>query len=349
MRLAKSSRTANLPEARAGGPSQARSNNQQQQQQYQQHQMTATTNVTEPVGAAQSQNQIVDDAIWRPADAVGHDQYHAQPPPSNVAATSQLDAANEMDFGVKFMGGGLDAMPGTVMRVQPTAAAATTTTGEPFQPHGPQLQPQQQHQQYMQTHDTTTPAEHSITMPTVVGHPSSNYYTAEKPRQRVEAGRQEDHDEAECHPFWLSWRDIFLGTWMIITGVLQIPLVVGDGFAKAMHHTPVLYGDKTVRKWPQLTGFPHGCVAGVQALWFGVYDGGTDWVILPYKAVRDGEGIQGGLKGFLQGLANAVFKPVAGCTAFVCHPVFGIYKEFCKIKVVVRHEKGSRPRDTPPV
>ncbi|KAK7973675.1 general substrate transporter [Apiospora arundinis] len=105
MRLAKSSRTANLPEARAGGPSQARSNNPQQQQQYQQHQMTATTNVTEPVGAAQSQNQIVDDAIWRPADAVGHDQYHAQPPPSNVAATSQLDAANEMDFGVKFMGG----------------------------------------------------------------------------------------------------------------------------------------------------------------------------------------------------------------------------------------------------
>ncbi|KAK7973676.1 hypothetical protein PG989_015524 [Apiospora arundinis] len=84
---------------------------------------------------------------------------------------------------------------------------------------------------------------------------------------------------------------------------------------------------------------------------------------------------KGGLKGFLQGLANAVFKPVAaetgpvqssphhnilmqradknpvppGCTAFVCHPIFGIYKEFSKIKVVVRHEKSSRARDTPPV
>ncbi|KAK8005549.1 hypothetical protein PG990_011586 [Apiospora arundinis] len=177
-----------------------------------------------------------------------------------MATTSQLDAANEMDFGVKFIGG-LDAMPGAVTRVQPTAS--TPVTGELLHPHIQHQHQQQQQQQHMQTHDPTM-AEHPA-IPTIAGPPSSNYYAADKPRQRVEADRQEeDHDEAECHPFWLSWRDIFLGLWMIITGVLQIPLVVGDGFAKAMHHTPVLYGDKTVRKWPQLTGFPHGCVAGCQ-------------------------------------------------------------------------------------
>ncbi|KAK8070661.1 UDP-glucose-sterol transferase [Apiospora hydei] len=226
-----------------------------------------------------------------------------------------------MDFGVKFIGG-LDAMPGTVARVQPTAQPTADTTNRETPP--PRAKP---------------PVDLS-------GH-------AEK-RQREEAGRQEDdHDEAECHPFWLSWRDIFLGIWLIVIGLLKIPLVIGDGMGKALHHTPELYGDKTVRKWPRLTGFPHGCVAGCLGLWYGLRDGLTDWVIFPYKAVRDGEGAQGCLKGFLQGIANIIVKISAGlspgCLAVVFHPIFGIYKEFCKIKVVVKHERTSHFRDTPPV
>ncbi|KAK7946319.1 uncharacterized protein PG986_010640, partial [Apiospora aurea] len=183
------------------------------------------------------------------------------------------------------------------------------------------------------------------------GGPSS--YAA-KPRQRIEPGRQdEERDEAECHPFWLSWRDILLGIWLVVIGLLKIPLVIGDGMGKALHHTPELYGDKTVRKWPRLTGFPHGCVAApvhsCLGLRHGLYDGLTDWVTLPYKAARDGGGVQECLKGFLQGLANMVFKLSAGCFAIVFHPIFGIYKEFCKIKVVVKHEKGLHAKDTPPV
>lgn len=255
MRLAKSSSRANLPEARAGA---APSHSQPSHQHH--HQETAgATAVMEPVGAAQSQlpqqGQVIDDAGLTRADVVGHE---VQLPSSNMVATSQFDAAQAIDFGAKFIGGGLDAMPGTVTRVQqptpPTAAAAGETV--PVQTLGQQ---QQQQQQHMQTQQYLTAAEQPT--PTAAVGPSMDYY-ADKPRRRTEASPQQDHDEAECHPFWLSWRDVFLGIWLIVTGVLKIPLVLGDGMGKALHHTPELYGDKTVRKWPRLTGFPHGCVAG---------------------------------------------------------------------------------------
>ena len=42
-------------------------------------------------------------------------------------------------------------------------------------------------------------------------------------------------------------------------------------------------------------------------------------------------------------------KQVPGCFAILFHPIFGIYEEFCKTKVVVRHEKSSHAKDTPPV
>ncbi|KAK8074059.1 hypothetical protein PG994_004958 [Apiospora phragmitis] len=212
-------------------------------------------------------------------------------------------------------------MPGTVTRVQPTAAqpTAATTTREPLQPHD---------QQHLQSHDLTAAGQQTP--------PVGPSLYADKPRQRVEPGRQdEERDEADCHPFWLSWRDISLGIWLIIIGLLKIPLVVGDGRGKALHHTPELYGDKTVRKWPRLTGFPHGCVAGCSGLWYGFYDGLTDWVTLPHKAARDGGGVPGCLKGFLRGLANIFFKLSAGCFAIVFHPIFGIYKEFARFKAVV--------------
>ncbi|KAK8067681.1 hypothetical protein PG996_006793 [Apiospora saccharicola] len=315
MRLAKSGpdgRSAN-PEARVGESPQAQSNDQHQ------HRTVAIDVTTPPAIAVQPRNQIAHDASMRQSGDFGS----GQPTPSDIMK-SQMDTAHAMDFGVKFIGG-LDAMPGTLKRVPPTATAATS---DPSQPHGQQNQ---------------VPPAALQRKP--VG-PSSY---PEKPREGEKTGRQGDHDETECHPFWLSWRDIFLGIWLIVTGLLKIPLVIGDGMGKALHHTPRLYGDKTVRKWPQVTGFPHGCVAGCLGLWYGLYDGLTDWITLPYKAVRDGEGARGCLKVSLQGIANVVFKLSAGCFAILFHPIFGIYKEFCKIKVVVKHERSSRVSDTPPV
>ncbi|KAK8102294.1 UDP-glucose-sterol transferase [Apiospora sp. TS-2023a] len=303
MRLAKSG-----PDGRAASP-QARAGEESPQAQHRsndQHQHTTVArNVTAPVGDTAPHHyhhhrKIVDDTglTQTPTTNVVHDQ-----PPLSSIMSPELDAAHEMDFGVKFIGG-LAAMPGTVSRVEPTAQptdVTTTTnstiTGETAQSHV---------QQHLHSYDPTAAGQHKPPVGPIAGY-------AEKPRQRVEAGRpDEEHDETDCHPFWLSWRDIFLGIWLIVIGLLKIPLVIGDGMGKALHHTPELYGDKTVRKWPRLTGFPHGCVAGCLGLWYGLYDGLTDWVTLPYKAARDGGGTQACLKGFLQGLANIVLKSIAG-------------------------------------
>ncbi|KAK7972586.1 UDP-Glycosyltransferase/glycogen phosphorylase [Apiospora saccharicola] len=284
MRLAKSG-----PDARAANP-QARAGESPQPQSYahHQHDALATSVTTAPAGAAlHQQNQIVGDGNSGPTNT----SYDRHRPPSSNNMTSESDAADAVDFGVKFIGG-LDEMPATTTRVQPTAQP-TAATSDPPQHHGQQI-----------LNPTTAVQPKPIVGP-------SDYYT-EKPRQREEAARQENNDEADCHPFWLSWRDIFLGIWLVVTGLLQIPLVIGDGMGKALHHTPELYGDKTVRKWPRITGFLDGCVAGCIGLWYGLYDGLTDWITFTYKAVRDGERFQGCLKAFLQGFANIIVKPIAG-------------------------------------
>ena len=48
-----------------------------------------------------------------------------------------------------------------------------------------------------------------------------------------------------------------------------------------------------------------------QSLWYGLYQGLTDWAVLPIKRARK-EGVKGFIKGFFMGLGSIVFKPAAG-------------------------------------
>ena len=50
----------------------------------------------------------------------------------------------------------------------------------------------------------------------------------------------------------------------ILGGVFKMPLVVVHGVTKMFYWVPILYGDKTVREWPVVTGFFPGCVVGAQ-------------------------------------------------------------------------------------
>ncbi|RYP51906.1 hypothetical protein DL768_002874 [Monosporascus sp. mg162] len=127
----------------------------------------------------------------------------------------------------------------------------------------------------------------------------------------LEDENDETEVESECHPFWTAWWDMARGVALMVTGSLKIPLVIGHGLAKILWYIPTLYGDNTAWEWPNITGFPSACKAALESLWFGLFQGLTDWAVLPYKGVKS-EGAVGCIKGFCKGIWSFAFKPAAG-------------------------------------
>ncbi|KAI0817018.1 hypothetical protein GGR55DRAFT_618645 [Xylaria sp. FL0064] len=93
--------------------------------------------------------------------------------------------------------------------------------------------------------------------------------------------------------------------------MISLSTTAGQGMSKFYWHIPVLYGDKTTREWPEITGFRSGCAAGSQSLLYGFYDGITGVVMLPYKGAK-GAGIKGFGIGILHGFGGLLFKPISG-------------------------------------
>ncbi|KAI1361492.1 hypothetical protein F5Y08DRAFT_314501 [Xylaria arbuscula] len=128
-----------------------------------------------------------------------------------------------------------------------------------------------------------------------------------------------------CNPFIA----FFSAIGSLFVGMISISAAAGQGMSKFYWHIPLLYGDKTTREWPDITGFKSGCVAGAKCLFFGFYDGITGLVLLPYKGAR-GAGIKGFGIGILHGFGGLLFKPLSGIWAFIGHPLLGLHRHFYK-------------------
>ncbi|XXG96816.1 hypothetical protein Hte_003107 [Hypoxylon texense] len=218
------------------------------------------------------------------------------------ATTSRVSVTGRRDYGVKFIGG-IDEIGGS-----------TTNVGSDT------LVPENPSRVAVATYQPPPPWERSF----------DNRHDQDK-----------EEDDEGCHPFWTGWLDMATGLGLILAGAFKIPLVIGHGTAKTIHYIPTLYNDETVRRWPNITGFPSACAASFEVLWFGLFDGLTDWVTLPYKGGKK-EGAKGFFKGIGKGFGSLIFKPAAGGIGFATHPFFGIYKEAAKFKVVIKRKQ--RPR-----
>ncbi|KAI0138594.1 hypothetical protein F4776DRAFT_662965 [Hypoxylon sp. NC0597] len=226
------------------------------------------------------------------------------------ATTSRISVSGRRDFGVKFI-----APPEEIYKSEVTADLSE---------QAPAPVPE--------------PMPHEV----VTANEPPSYWDRHLEAGSAKHEEKEEEDEG-CHPFWMGWLDMLRGVGLIIAGALKIPLVIGHGIAKTLHFIPSLYHDETVRKWPKITGFPSSCVASIQALWFGLLDGLTDWFVLPYKGARK-EGVIGFFKGFAKGLGSIMFKLAAGGVGFASHPFFGIYKEAAKFKINIKRERERRPK-----
>ena len=50
----------------------------------------------------------------------------------------------------------------------------------------------------------------------------------------------------------------------LFVGMISLSAAAGQGMSKFYWHIPLLYGDKTTREWPDVTGFKSGCAAGAK-------------------------------------------------------------------------------------
>ncbi|ODH17073.1 hypothetical protein ACO22_06297 [Paracoccidioides brasiliensis] len=96
---------------------------------------------------------------------------------------------------------------------------------------------------------------------------------------------------------------------------LKSPMNFTLGVSKGFHNAPKLYGDKTVREPPKVTGFHSGIRAAGKELGYGLYDGITGLVTQPLAGRKDGVG--GVMKGFGKGIGGLILKPGAGSYSFL--------------------------------
>jgi hypothetical protein len=106
---------------------------------------------------------------------------------------------------------------------------------------------------------------------------------------------------------------------------MDLSLAVARGF----HNAPRLYGDTTVRRPTRITGMQSGLKAAGKEFVFGVYDGFTGVVTLPYKGARD-EGVIGFGKGVGMGLTGLVLKNLSAVIGPFGYTLKGVHKEIHK-------------------
>lgn len=107
-------------------------------------------------------------------------------------------------------------------------------------------------------------------------------------------------------------RDVGKGFGHSVKAIIFLPGEMLHAVTLGFRNAPRLFGDRTVRPPPQnIKGFRQGAKIAGRELWFGVYDGTTGLVRIPYLDVQE-SGIAGLPKGVARGLGGFVLKPIAG-------------------------------------
>jgi len=120
-------------------------------------------------------------------------------------------------------------------------------------------------------------------------------------------------------------KDIGRGVGHSFKSIVLLPMDVLNAVTLGFRNAPRLYGDKTVRPPPQsIQGFRQGVVIAGKEYFFGLYDGTTGLVRIPYLDMNE-DGISGLPKGVARGLGGLVLKPVAGALGLVNYTSKGCY------------------------
>ncbi|KAK5948778.1 hypothetical protein OHC33_010201 [Knufia fluminis] len=125
-------------------------------------------------------------------------------------------------------------------------------------------------------------------------------------------------------------KDVGRGIGHSFKSIVLLPMDMLNAVTLGFRNAPRLYGDRTVRPAPQnIRGFRQGVRVAGKEYFFGLYDGTTGLVKIPYMDVHE-DGISGLPKGVARGLGGLVLKPVAGTLGLVNYTGKGCYASLRK-------------------
>lgn len=82
------------------------------------------------------------------------------------------------------------------------------------------------------------------------------------PQKEDVTPRQTDGEPKQRRAFCSPLLVFFSAIGSLFAGMLSLSASAGQGMTKFYWYIPVLYGDKSAREWPEITGFRNGCAAG---------------------------------------------------------------------------------------
>ncbi|CAJ2510264.1 Uu.00g061640.m01.CDS01 [Anthostomella pinea] len=123
----------------------------------------------------------------------------------------------------------------------------------------------------------------------------------------------------------------------LVRAPVDLTLAIAQGF----HNAPRLYGDETVRRPTRVTGIKSGLRAAGSEFMYGIYDGVTGIVRLPYRGAKE-DGVEGAVAGVGMGLMGFVLKDLAAIFAPVGYTLKGVAKEVSGGKKQVKYLRRAR-------
>ncbi|KAK3990665.1 hypothetical protein QBC44DRAFT_341776 [Cladorrhinum sp. PSN332] len=123
--------------------------------------------------------------------------------------------------------------------------------------------------------------------------------------------------------------------------IAKAPVDLSLALAQGFHNAPRLYGDDTVRRPTRVTGIKSGLKAAGHEFVFGIYDGWTGVVRLPYRGAKEG-GVRGFVTGVGMGLTGFVLKDIAAVVGPVGYTLKGVVKQAERGKQPIKYIRKAR-------
>ncbi|RBR08627.1 hypothetical protein FVER53590_07011 [Fusarium verticillioides] len=135
--------------------------------------------------------------------------------------------------------------------------------------------------------------------------------------------------------------DIASGVERTATAIAKAPVDLSMALAQGFHNAPRLYGDNTVRRPIRVTGFHSGLRAARHEFAYGVYDGFTGVVRLPFRGAKE-NGPIGFVKGTGMGLTGLVLKNLSAIVGPIGYTLKGVVKQAERSKTPQKYIRRAR-------
>ncbi|KAK4200471.1 family 1 putative glycosyltransferase [Triangularia verruculosa] len=153
--------------------------------------------------------------------------------------------------------------------------------------------------------------------------------------------RRSDSSSLHSNPAEEVAHHVGRGALKSASAIAKAPVDLSLALAQGFHNAPRLYGDDTVRRPIRVTGIKSGLKAARNEFAYGIYDGVTGVVRLPYRGAKEA-GVGGFVRGVGMGLTGFVLKDLAAIIGPVGYTLKGVVKQVERGKQPIKYIRRAR-------